>query len=95
MGAVQLLGMARILVLFRPVPVATGLLGVDDVTATAIYGLYRRRLFRPLRALGCGATVGRAAPFFGEGCHCGGPLTLASFELTFYCPQPIVIGTGR
>ena len=86
-------GMRAILVLFMTNAVATGGLGLDDVTATAIYGLvYGRSVCRDAAGrLGCGSTP-RAAPLglLGRGRHRGGPLHARnSVDADVLCgPQP-------
>ena len=73
-------GMRAILVLFMTNAVATGGMGLDDVTATAIYGLYTaavycRRCPAAGSPIGCSGFGG--AVFWGGGVIAAGHFTLA------------------
>jgi len=92
-------GMRAILVLFMTNAVATGGMGLDDVTATAIYGLYTAAVY--LVALPGGWIADRLlglrrAVFWGGCVIAAGHFTLAiPSTVTFYLGLLIiVIGTG-
>jgi proton-dependent oligopeptide transporter, POT family len=92
-------GMRAILVLFMTHAVATGGMGLDDVTATAIYGLYTAAVY--LVALPGGwiadRLLGLRRSVFWGGCIiAAGHFTLAipSIEAFYLGLTVIVIGTG-
>jgi POT family proton-dependent oligopeptide transporter len=92
-------GMRAILVLFMTNAVATGGMGLDDVTATAIYGLYTAAVYMVALPGGWIAdrVVGlRRAVFYGGCVIAAGHFTMAfPSTATFYIGLIlIVIGTG-